>query len=387
MLCTQWYSHLKIINSLLVQIPAGIQYDIISNRGAIVHSATMSYFHFELNIMDSAQLKIKSSNCIVLNFDILETDDYDHTVQAVTSFSQNFLQMVDTHPDTKFVLMCQVENAQKELTHDRIDIVRFGNGILNDHTSYKTLLPEIKKNFNSKKNFICLNRHHRQYRINLVSYLLALNLEQHGTISFHKESAMATTWLERVSWNLNDAQIQNVKPLLMGGYDKLKNLNLECSLHEVDKIYREKLDNAKNFDLHLRSMYHDHFVEIVAETQFNVPFYGTSEKFRNAVYGCVFPILLGGAGLVDFLRHLGFDMFDDIVDHSYDSIQDPLDRLCAAIDLNRILLSDNELVKTLWIKNQHRFLHNIEFITTKLFEKIQHRAQQDFEKISWNVRS
>ena len=101
----------------------------------------------------------------------------------------------------------------------------------------------------------------------------------------------------------------------------------------------------------------------------------------------MFPILLGGVGIVDFLRKLGFDMFDDVVDHSYDSIIDPLDRLCAAVDLNRSLLTNNEQIKILWKKNQHRFLHNIEFIATKLFEKIQHRAQQDFEKISWNFRS
>jgi hypothetical protein len=379
--------HQKIINSLLVQIPAGIQYDIISNSDAIVHGATMSYFQFRLGTMDPAQLKIKSPNCIVLNFDILEIDEYDHTVQAITSFSQNFLQMVDTYPDTKFVLMCLVENAQKELTHDRIDVVRFGNGILNDHTSYETLLPEIKKNFNSKKNFICLNRHPRQYRINLVSYLLALNLEQHGTISFHKENAMATNWLERVSWNLNDDQIKNVKSLLMDGYDKLKNLNLECSLNEVDQIYSKDITtfNAKNFDLHLRSMYQNHFVEIVAETQFNVPFYGTSEKFRNAVYGCVFPILLGGVGIVDFLRKIGFDMFDDVVDHSYDSIIDPLDRLCAAVDLNRSLLTNNEQIKILWEKNQSRFLKNIEFIKTKFVEMIEKRANDDFQKIKWNA--
>jgi hypothetical protein len=362
--------HYKIIDSLLNQIPAGIQYDIL--------------FRKKLVNQDLAQLKIQSPNFIVVNFDILEYDEFDHTSQNITSFSQKFLQMVDTHPDTKFVLMCHIENAQKELTHDRINIVRFGSGMCRENVSYETLLPETKKNLDSKQNFICLNRHPRQYRINLVSYLLGLNLEEHGTISFYKKNAMAPTWLERVSWNLNDDQIKNVKPFLMSGYDKLKNLDLENSLPACDKIYGETPDNAKNFDLCLRSMYQNHFVEIVAETQFNVPFYGASEKFKNSVYGCNFPVVLGGAGLVDFLRNLGFDMFDDVVDHSYDHIIDPLDRLCAAIDLNKNLLTNNHLIKTLWLKNQQRFLNNIEFIKTTLFEKMQHRAQQDFNAIQWN---
>jgi len=360
--------HYKIINSLLAQIPAGIQYDVLHN-----------------GIDNAKQLKIQSPNCIVLNFDILEYYEFDHTVQPITPFSQNFLQIVDAHPDTKFVLMCQVENVQKELTHARIDIVRSSSGLCREDEAYKALLPETKKNLNSKKKFICLNRHPKQYRINLVSYLLALDLDQHGTISFHKKNALAPTWLERVSWDLTDNQKQHIRPLLEHGYDKLKNSTLENSLHEVDKIYSEKIDNAKNFDLHLRSMYQDHFVEIVSESAFNIPFYGASEKFKNSVYGYVFPILIGGTGLVDFLRNLGFDMFDDVIDHSYDSIPDPLDRLCAAVDLNRKLLSEDGLAKTLWIKNQHRFLHNVEFIKTALFDKIQHRAQEDFGKVRWNT--
>jgi hypothetical protein len=166
--------------------------------------------------------------------------------------------------------------------------------------------------------------------------LLGLDFEKYGTISFDKRYAQAPTWLERVSWNLTDSQIETIKPVLMQGYNKLKTIDLENSLSAVEAIYTQKLDNAKNFDLHLRSLYQDHFVEIVVETQFNVPFFGASEKFKNSVYGCSFPIVLGGYGIVKFLRNLGFDMFDDVIDHSYDCIQDPLDRLCAAINLNQL---------------------------------------------------
>ena len=200
--------HYKIISSLLAQIPAEIQYDVL---------------YVSNGINNIKQLKIQSPNFIMVNFDILELDEFDHTVQTITPVSQKFLQIVDTHPDTKFILMCQVGNAQKELTHARIDIVRSSSGLCREDATYKALLPELKKNLDSKKTFMCLNRNPRQYRINLVSYLLALDLDQYGTISFHKKNAWAPTWLERVSWNLTDDQIQHVKPLLVRGYDKLKN--------------------------------------------------------------------------------------------------------------------------------------------------------------------
>jgi hypothetical protein len=365
--------HRKVINSLIKQIPSQIQYKILYGNPLGLG-------------VELDQLAIDQPNFIIVNFDILEHNEFDHTVESITPFSQKFLKMVEQHPNTTFVLLCHVENAQSELTHPRIHIVRYGLGVCRENLKYQNLTPQITKNFASKKNFMCLNRHSRQYRINLVSYLLGLGLDQHGTISFYKKNAQAPTWLERVSWNLTDAQIDTIKPILVDGYKKLKTIDLENSLPQIDAIYSRELDNAKNFDLHLRNLYQDHFVEIVAETQFNVPFFGASEKFKNSVYGCSFPIVLGGRGLVKFLQDLGFDMFDDVIDHSYDQIQDPLDRLCAAINLNRSLLCDNDLVKQLWQSNQHRFLKNIEFIRTDLFNLIEQRAYADFEKIKWNIK-
>ena len=361
--------HRKVVNSLIKQIPSQIQYKIL-------HGIPLGL---------EIKVDIDQPNFIMVNFDILEHSEFDHTVESITPFSQKFLKMVEQHPNTTFVLLCCLENVQSELNHPRIHIVRYGLGVCREDLTYQNLTPQITKNFASNKNFMCLNRAPRQHRINVVSYLLGLDFENHGTISFDKKHAQAPTWLERVSWNLSDLQIQTIKPILVRGYNKLREMNLENSLANVDAIYAQKLDNAKNFDLYLRPMYQDHFVEIVVETQFNLPFFGASEKFKNSVYGCSFPIVLGGHGLIKSLREVGFDMFDDVIDHSYDQICDPLDRLCAAVNLNKKLLTDNDFVKQQWKKNQHRFLKNIEFIKTDLFDIIKQRAYNDFETVTWNI--
>ena len=363
--------HRKVINLLVKQIPTDVQDSIWYGTPAGIHS-------------DLTELVVDKSNFIIVNFDILEHNEFNHTTDSTTQFSQKFLNMVNLYPDTKFILMCQVENAYSELAHPRVQIVRYGTGICREDLEYRSLVPQIEKNFSSKKNFMCLNRNPRQHRINVVSYLLGLDFENYGTISFDKKHAQAPTWLERVSWNLTDLQIQIIKPILVRGYNKLKAMDLGNSLSEVDAIYAQKLDNVANFNHSLRHMYRDHFVELVVETQFNLPFFGASEKFKNSVYGCSFPIVLGGHGVIKFLRDIGFDMFDDVIDHSYDLIQDPLDRMTAAINLNQSLLCDNNLVKALWQTHQHRFLNNIEFIKTKIFDIIEERAYTDFNKLSWN---
>jgi hypothetical protein len=56
---------------------------------------------------------------------------------------------------------------------------------------------------------------------------------------------------------------------------------------------------------------------------------------------------------------VGFDMFDDIIDHSYDYIPNPFDRILHAVEDNRKLLLDSDHVKQIWLDNQHRFVNNL----------------------------
>jgi hypothetical protein len=56
-----------------------------------------------------------------------------------------------------------------------------------------------------------------------------------------------------------------------------------------------------------------------------------TEKTFKAFYMRHIPIWFAVPGLVEQVRHLGFDMFDDIVDHSYDGIQDEHFRIQAIV--------------------------------------------------------
>jgi hypothetical protein len=81
---------------------------------------------------------------------------------------------------------------------------------------------------------------------------------------------------------------------------------------------------------------------------------------------------------VKFLRDMGMDMFDDIINHNYDSIQEPHERILAALTLNKQLLSDSQYTKELWKSNAHRFVKNIEFARTTMPEFYTKRATDKF---------
>lgn len=88
-----------------------------------------------------------------------------------------------------------------------------------------------------------------------------------------------------------------------------------------------------------------------------------TEKTSKAFLLCQFPLMVSVPGMVDKLRRHGFDMFDDIIDHSYDNeldpwqrihmISDQLETLCNITDIaalrsqhwDRLLLNRQQLLK------------------------------------------
>jgi hypothetical protein len=63
-----------------------------------------------------------------------------------------------------------------------------------------------------------------------------------------------------------------------------------------------------------------------------------TEKTLMAIWGGTLPVWVGGWRCASYMRDQGFDVFDDVVDHSYESLPDPEQRVRAAVELNLDLL-------------------------------------------------
>jgi hypothetical protein len=153
------------------------------------------------------------------------------------------------------------------------------------------------------------------------------------------------------------------------------------TINDDKKIYHNyNNDNVTNFKTKLADYYRETFVEIITETSFTEQCYLITEKTLNSIYGMNFPILMCGKGSVELLRQIGFDMFDDIIDHSYDTIDNPIDRIYTAISNNTRLLTDNQYVKDLWVANKARFEQNVQVAKTQLYAYYTSRAETQFDK-------
>ena len=125
-------------------------------------------------------------------------------------------------------------------------------------------------------------------------------------------------------------------------------------------MYSKTPTNSHNFIANLLPVYKNTAVEIITETTAAEGTAHLTEKYVNCVFGKCFPIIIGTFKNVELYRSMGYDMFDDIIDHSYDYEPNPFYRMKMAIDANIEIISDRDLAISLHEENKERFENNIQ---------------------------
>jgi hypothetical protein len=289
------------------------------------------------------------------------------------------------HSESDIILFTSVENLELELDEPNLHIIPWGGDWVNQKTEYSQLAPVLDKNFASSRTYISLNRNVRSHRLVTLSYLFGKNYDRTGVITYLKNHHMPDSFLDTVSWEFSPEHDQ-LRTTMLDGFECIKsNQSLATDSYDVYRQYgTASIDNAGNFENRLRMMYRDSFVEIVSESVFTAPSFILTEKTANSFFGCNFPIILGGCGIVAHLRELGLDMYDDVVDHSYDTIANPFDRIVSAIESNRRLLLDTDYAKQSWTLCQSRFERNVS-VMRNIYSWYEQRAKTKFVQILGNL--
>ena len=318
--------------------------------------------------------------------------DYNYWHQSSSAGTQFLDQMALDYPDINFVICTSLENLHLEqIQAPNIQIVPWGGDWTNQHNEYQEMEPVLDKNFNSDRHYISLNRNPRDHRLVFLSYLFGLDLDQHGFISYLNIAKVnkdfePDNFLDRIFWEFDGERHDQIREIMFRGYKRF---------YDDDTLVRDNFyiygdsggisinDNTNNFERDLRSKYRNSFLEIVTESSFASPGYMLTEKTRHAFVACNFPIFLFGQHGVAHLRDIGFDVFDDIIDHGYDNISNPFDRITTAIDSNVHLLTDGDHVKQLWQANRDRFIHNFE-VSKTIDQYYRARAERIWQNLHWN---
>lgn len=188
--------------------------------------------------------------------------------------------------------------------------------------------------------FVCLNKAPRLHRVRLVEEILSRELEEEGIVSCGYDS------IDRDYSKICQKGLQHRFPI------------------QVETL--ERITNDEDVNQTLSNFNQESFITVVAETsceQVDHPLQSggydkifITEKTLKAFITGTFPLILAPKHAIQYLRGKGFDMFDDIIDHSYDNYTDPNIKTKMIVDqLEKLLQMDISVLKDLHISCKDRF--------------------------------
>lgn len=300
---------------------------------------------------------------------------HGHGAQILNQLAQRF-------PQTNFVVLTSCENFHDDPPLcDNLHVIPWGGDITNQLTEYQYLEPVLDKDLQSQRCYISLNHHLRPHRVFLASYLYGCGLAHKGHISMMRIDQLPDP-AEFDGWFCMPRHADH-RQFFYRGFNMISQYHDHAMPCHDPYHGLAPNDNVANFNLNLRPLYQKSFVEFVTETTFSHPSYLLTEKTRHAFMACNFPIILSGQGAVAHLRTLGLDLFDDVINHDYDHVSNPTDRIIMAVELNRGLLTQVDAVKQAWLIHRERFLHNHR-VLAGLGDQYRQRAQCLWDQVPWN---
>jgi hypothetical protein len=216
--------------------------------------------------------------------------------------------------------------------------------------------------------WLFLNNYTRLHKTVTLCYLLSKDYYRNGLISMGPKIDNLTlvqdyyvpqSLSKNLKYKHNISKINpELKREIKKGYERFRSKDFN-KLESLTSSYdRRKIDY---YDVYLGPFYETTGVEIIAGSRFFEQYPIMNGKLFRSVYAKNFPIHINGVGITKWMKEFfDLDIFEDIVDHSYDEITDHFERLTAAIDRNTHLLDGSTNIHELWHDNQKRFEDNCE---------------------------
>lgn len=165
----------------------------------------------------------------------------------------------------------------------------------------------------------------------------------------------------------------------------LQELLLDCDYNfDTSKLMIDRWVGPREFNsnaqIFFRFLYKSIFsystVSLITEPTFFENGTHLSEKTLMSVYAGHFPIWIGSYKAAECAERLGIDVFNDIIDHSYQYIEHPGKRSVEAILKNIELLTNLEMQVDLRNKMYHRLDDNLKLMRD--LNKLNNTMRQEF---------
>lgn len=214
----------------------------------------------------------------------------------------------------------------------------------------------IKKSVDNKF-FLCINKRPKIHRISTLAYLKNLNLLDQTNYSILQDDIQEDSDFNRFLGKGESLRLQNDLKYVLS--QKPKQTDYE-GIHNKDLLNIEKYTYAGIIDL---DDYKTTTVNIVTESMYESDSVHITEKSFKPFGFCQLPIFVATPYHVRFLReYYKLDLFDDIIDHSYDNETDHRLRIKLVIKEAERLYSNKEEIIKFFNNNKTRILKNREIL-------------------------
>ena len=201
---------------------------------------------------------------------------------------------------------------------------------------YKSMTPTYRLNSVTHK-YLCLNKRGDPWRQLLYKKFWKQDLLEHSHFSYLCEDDNYGTLFHEPTWENNrkwadEDFIPRFMPSLEGAWPEPKSLELpDDSLLVKYKTGDFKTDGDPTWSTDIQ-LSNSSFCTIVIETDISNKMVNISEKTVRALALGQPVLLLGKDGTHQYLKDLGFDLLDDILDNSFDQEPETYARFCMFSD-------------------------------------------------------
>jgi hypothetical protein len=376
----------KIVNEWLDRNRVNQHYDEIAQyvRAQLGTEAHSLYYVNDLRWLDRFLPNDKNGLIvIVFPFELDQDPAHQFSVpfqpagQRVPIGIQHLTRIKNLFPDREFLVIQSSPDFQSTDRH--MYFIHGGNQILVQRDQYPQVDPIKEKKLHADYHAVFLSNQPKNHRVLAASYLLGHNL-----LSTVMIRGTAYTWEHTDTWWQVAGYDQDPKHvdshLLQTGFELYKQGRHGGQPDGLVMSGDRTADNAWNFDCNLRYIYQSSLVELIPETVFVPQYRLITEKYLHTIYGFNIPIWLAARSTVAHVRELGFDVFDDYVNHDYDTQFDPMLRITHAIDSNMRLLSDRTYALQVWHNLLPRMQKNLDHARQNLYNQSMDRFKSDFDK-------
>jgi hypothetical protein len=267
---------------------------------------------------------------------------------------------LDPAVNKNIILICKIKEVYKKLSKLGYKCLYYPYWVIvDDAIAMKKLLEfiNVTPTHNRDYSFCCLNRRKTYDRDQVIKELSNLDLIKHGYVTYHQLVRHDPVTYHHEPNHLNGLQLDpSMEHYLISG-----DMGPERHNHQLNNIgYSSLVANYFFIQKNISAA-----INISVETTMQ-PFFPTEKSFLG-FFTKKIPIVLAEPNRMSELETEGFDIFHDYVNHRYDSLADPMQRISTALKDNYNLLSNFDIDITDRANANFDFLIN-EWLDKKLIE-------------------